>query len=579
MLDIRIIFLLLLAFNINTVLSSSQQKVNDVYNGLYTKDVFSGYLDTDIKGTELFFVFLPSQSSPENDPIIMWLTGGPLCSSTFGAFEETGPAVFLPEETKLTINENAWNKNASVFYIDSPGGVGFSKLHNKNYTHSDENQAVSLTIAIQNFFKLFPKYQNNTFYISGLSYAGTYIPHLVTQLFKYMEEHSDAIQLKLKGILIGNPYIYEKIDYEDSMVEFAFSHGLISLETFDSYLKECPHWPQVEKILKTYEEKDNYTFDPVVNKGIDAPTRNVTKACNAVRNGIKSQLNGIFMYGILGKCLPEDFNFTDPGEENKFYSEYNSFNKVIKRAINAKYRAYMYGDEYLQNNENSENEDEKEKETDFSSWCGNDLYTGYYLNKNSTKEKLGVNLTMETSLCSDYPYKWGDSMYFFRDDIKNLNQKYNFTTWLYSGTEDMNVSALSTLRVLKELNYTIKDKWKKWIVDGQVVGMEQTYEHGLRFITVKGSGHMVVRDNRKISKILLDKFIEFNEKDTPSGSETQPEDNNPNDGFPVWAIILISVVSGLLIIVIIIIIILKIRKKNSSDDIEESGKLLKNYDN
>ena len=239
----------------------------------------------------------------------------------------------------------------------------------------------------------------------------------------------------------------------------------------------------------------------------------------------------------------------------------------------------MYGDEYLQNNENSENEDEKEKETDFSSWCGNDLYTGYYLNKNSTKEKLGVNLTMETSLCSDYPYKWGDSMYFFRNDIKNLNQKYNFTTWLYSGTEDMIVSALSTLRVLKELNYTIKDKWKKWIVDGQVVGMEQTYEHGLRFITVKGSGHMVVRDNRKISKILLDKFIEFNEKDTPSGSETQPEDNNPNDGFPVWAIILISVVSGLLIIAMIIIIILKIRKKNSSDDIEESGKLLKNYVN
>ena len=38
---------------------------------------------------------------------------------------------------------------------------------------------------------------------------------------------------------------------------------------------------------------------------------------------------------------------------------------------------------------------------------------------------------------------------------------------------------LQTMRTLNELNYTIKEKWKKWIIYNQVVGMEQTYDYSL----------------------------------------------------------------------------------------------------
>ena len=119
-------------------------------------------------------------------------------------------------------------------------------------------QAKSLNIAIQNFFKIFPEYQNHTFFITGESYAGTYIPHLVTKMFKYMDENPDAIKLNLKGFLIGNPYTFEDTDFEDSMVEFFFSHALISFETYEKYLKECPHWPQIERIYFPYIEKEDY---------------------------------------------------------------------------------------------------------------------------------------------------------------------------------------------------------------------------------------------------------------------------------------------------------------------------------
>ena len=95
--------------------------------------------------------------------------------------------------------------------------------------------------------------------------------------------------------------------------------------------------------------------------------------------------------------------------------------------------------------------------------------------------------------------------------------------------------------------------------------MEQTYDYNLKFITVKGVGHMVPEDNPKVAKILLDKFIEYNRID---------QNNNENDSFPVWAIILIAVGSLLIIIIIVIIIVLKLRKKNSDNEMDEKDKLL-----
>ena len=172
---------------------------------------------------------------------------------------------------------------------------------------------------------------------------------------------------------------------------------------------------------------------------------------------------------------------------------------------------------------------------------------------------------MTSYMCSDLNYKMGDSIYYYKKDIKELSKNKNFTSWLYSGTEDMIVPTIATLRFLNELNYTIKEKWKKWKVDGQVAGMEQTYDHNLKFITVKGVGHMVPEDNPKVAKILLDKFIEYNRID---------QNNNENDSFPVWAIILIAVGSLLIIIIIVIIIVLKLRKKNSDNEIDEKDKLL-----
>ena len=53
---------------------------------------YSGYLDTG-NGRDLFFYFFESRSDPSNDPVLMWINGGPGCSSSLGLFMELGVSI------------------------------------------------------------------------------------------------------------------------------------------------------------------------------------------------------------------------------------------------------------------------------------------------------------------------------------------------------------------------------------------------------------------------------------------------------------------------------------------------------
>ena len=177
-------------------------------------------------------------------------------------------------------------------------------------------------------------------------------------------------------------------------------------------------------------------------------------------------------------------------------------------------------------------------------------------------------------MCSNLSYKWGDVIDFYKNDIKKLNKEKKFITWLYSGTEDIQCTTLATLRTLNELNFTIKDKWKKWIIDDQVVGMEQTYDHGLTFLTVKNAGHLVVEDQPKIAKDLLDKFIQFNMREEDDTIYTDNWDNTSNDSLSTWAIVIISIGSFLVTLIVAAIIYKKCINKSPDIDIEEKGKFI-----
>ena len=93
---------------------------------------------------------------------------------------------------------------------------------------------------------------------------------------------------------------------------------------------------------------------------------------------------------------------------------------------------------------------------------------------------------------------------------------------------------------------------------------------GLRFIIVKGAWHYVTEDQPKVSKALLDKFLEFNSYKT--------NDDDDGDSFPFWAIIII-IVCGLMIIIVVGFLIIRKRRNKSAKEFEEKIKLVSDIQN
>jgi carboxypeptidase C (cathepsin A) len=105
----------------------------------------------------LHYVFVASQNDVVNDPLILWFNGGPGCSSLLGFFQEHGPFVIDDGETYIHANPWPWNLNASVVYIESPAGVGYSYAGTEQDLETDDLiQSQDAYKALVQFFNKFP---------------------------------------------------------------------------------------------------------------------------------------------------------------------------------------------------------------------------------------------------------------------------------------------------------------------------------------------------------------------------------------------------------------------------------------
>merc|ERR1719456_1262800 len=85
----------------------------------------SGYFS--VGGSKKYFYWLfESRSDPANDPTVMWLAGGPGCSSMTGLLFENGPCSVDANGSSTILNPYSWNARANVMWVDQPPGTGFS---------------------------------------------------------------------------------------------------------------------------------------------------------------------------------------------------------------------------------------------------------------------------------------------------------------------------------------------------------------------------------------------------------------------------------------------------------------------
>lgn len=180
-----------------------------------TVEQAAGYYTIDTKTKkEYFYWFFESRNDPSNDPVVLWLTGGPGCSSELALLVENGPCHLGKGETKTTRNEYSWNTEANLLYVDQPAGTGFSKAEPTGYDTNEKEVSTDLYHFIVEFLKANPKFVNNDFFITGESYAGHYVPATAHRVWTGNNAGELEVKVNLKGIAIGNGLTDPEIQYK-----------------------------------------------------------------------------------------------------------------------------------------------------------------------------------------------------------------------------------------------------------------------------------------------------------------------------------------------------------------------------
>ena len=147
--------------------------------------------------------------------LILWLNGGPGCSSMDGALLELGPFRFQGNGTLARVARGmAWNEYADVVYVDQPVGTGFSIVDGDAFAQSLQQVADEFVAFLRGLVQRYPEYarDDTDVYLAGESYAGQYIPYVAKTLL----QTPDA-PLTLRGVMIGNGFIDPRTQYGTSV--------------------------------------------------------------------------------------------------------------------------------------------------------------------------------------------------------------------------------------------------------------------------------------------------------------------------------------------------------------------------
>ncbi|KAD6795281.1 hypothetical protein E3N88_06177 [Mikania micrantha] len=240
---------------------------------------YSGYVTVDPHhGRALFYYFAEATHKSSEKPLVLWLNGGPGCSSIGGGtMMELGPFRVNKDGKTLSLNKYSWNKVGNMLFLESPAGVGFSYSNrSSDYESTGDSQTAkdSYTFLI-NWLERFPEYKTRDFYITGESYAGHYIPQLAQLILRSNHRRNDddnSTFINLKGIAIGNAYIDDETQGKGRH-DFLWSRSMVSDEIHDGIVKNCDYsWNSVlSDICKAYINQENYIVGNVFAYEIYAP--------------------------------------------------------------------------------------------------------------------------------------------------------------------------------------------------------------------------------------------------------------------------------------------------------------------
>ncbi|WCJ35572.1 serine carboxypeptidase-like 17 [Euphorbia peplus] len=237
--------LLFLLLQVSTTVASSWSiKYLPGFQGPLPFQLETGYVGVEPDDSQLFYYFIKSEGNPKDDPLILWLSGGPGCSAFSGLVFEMGPLRFNVEEEyngslpTLLLNPHSWTQVASIIFLDAPIGSGFS--HAKTPLGALSGDFIQINQAIQflkQWLEAHPKFASNPVYIGGDSYSGITIPP-VAQKISEGNEQGEKPLINLKGFILGNPRTDPTLE-ANSKIPFVHGKGFISDQLFQSLERSC----------------------------------------------------------------------------------------------------------------------------------------------------------------------------------------------------------------------------------------------------------------------------------------------------------------------------------------------------
>ncbi|WMV12936.1 hypothetical protein MTR67_006321 [Solanum verrucosum] len=279
---------------------------------------YAGYVTVDANaGRALFYYLAESSGDPSTKPLVLWLNGGPGCSSLgAGAMDELGPFRVNNDGKTLWLNQFAWNNVANILFLESPAGVGFSYSNTSaDYITGDEKTRQDSFTFLLNWMERFPEYKHRDFYIVGESYAGHYVPQLAQLILSHRKTEPNLV-INLQGIATGNALL----DFEamqSGSYDFYWTHALISDEVHDGIVKNC-----------------NFSAETT------------SEACNVYIKQADSSLGNIYAYDIYAPLCDPNANTSlpvcgfDPCSDNYVNSYLNS--AEVQKALNVRRIPYSW---------------------------------------------------------------------------------------------------------------------------------------------------------------------------------------------------------------------------------------------
>eukprot|EP00605_Chrysophyceae_sp_TOSAG23-4_P000446 GSChrysophyteH1.ASY1.ANO1.504.1 assembled CDS len=410
-------------------------------------------------------------------PLIIWLNGGPGCSSSLGMMYENGPSKLAKakeEKDKYEFTDNpwGWNEEGHMLYVEQPLRTGFSRPA----TSSQQKVTNELQIAedfysfLMPFYRTFPNLLDSPLILAGESYAGMYLPNIAQLLVQrnfastnpaysdYDQDQKDSehnVYVPIYGIAIGNGAIDPIQDL--SHAQYAFAHGLIPYGAkiaIEAVVEQCEGQRDREESVGTRLVSDQASADVVELDKVSACDQTMMDHV-LLAAGQPNEYNTATFIGYDSLLAPHTIVPT-------FFND-----REVQRLLHVV----------------SEGEDAVPWAT--------------------------CNDSIESDMSHDWPISSVPALQFLADHIHVL---------LYSGENDLNCNFLGTMMVLEEHTWR-GVPWKeasRGLYRGpfinnseEVAGQYYTIDDSEKFsfLVIRNAGHLVPMDSPEVALDMIRRFI------------------------------------------------------------------------